>query len=73
LIIKLTSGEEVPEFIAFIQPLLLIVAVSLYTGAVSVSKILSTKSTEHNDAEENTPRESALMSLDKQPSTEKEF
>jgi uncharacterized membrane protein len=73
LIIKLTSGEEVPEFIAFIQPLLLIVAVSLYTGAVSVSKILSTKPDHHNDAEENSPRESALMSLDKSSSTEKEF
>ncbi|MFT6905122.1 MAG: hypothetical protein ACJAS1_001776 [Oleiphilaceae bacterium] len=73
LIIKLTSGEEIPEFISFIQPLLLIVAVSLYTGAVSVSKILSTKPSENNEIEASAPADSALMSLDKPSSTKKEF
>lgn len=41
LSLMISSSEEVPEFISFVQPLLLIVAISLYTGSVSVSKIIA--------------------------------
>jgi len=38
LTMKLSSAEEPPEIIAFIQPALLIVAISLYISAISIIK-----------------------------------
>lgn len=41
LTIKIVSPEEVPEFVVFIQPILLIVAITLYSTAVSISNLLT--------------------------------
>ncbi|MDX5299478.1 MAG: hypothetical protein LPK85_11080 [Gammaproteobacteria bacterium] len=41
LLLRITSGEPVPEFVTFVQPVLLIIAISLYTTAVSISNILT--------------------------------
>lgn len=41
LILLILGDENVPQFVAFVQPILLIVAISLYTTAVSISNILS--------------------------------
>lgn len=41
LMLSITGEQEVPGFIAFVQPVLLIIAVSLYTTAVSISNILT--------------------------------
>lgn len=40
LIISIVGGEQVPGFVAFLQPVLLIVAISLYTTAISISNML---------------------------------
>ena len=41
LLLSLTSDAEVPRFVAFVQPVLLIIAISLYTTAVSIANILT--------------------------------
>jgi uncharacterized membrane protein len=41
LMLSITSNSELPGFIAFVQPVLLIIAISLYTTAVSISNILT--------------------------------
>lgn len=41
LMLSITGERDVPGFIAFVQPILLIIAVSLYTTAVSISNILT--------------------------------
>lgn len=41
LMLSITGDREVPGFVAFVQPILLIIAVSLYTTAVSISNILT--------------------------------
>ncbi|MFO8141090.1 MAG: hypothetical protein R6T87_04220 [Marinobacter sp.] len=40
LILSLTGNAGIPGFVAFVQPVLLIVAISLYTTAVSIANIL---------------------------------
>ncbi|MFE8073318.1 hypothetical protein QQM79_19845 [Marinobacteraceae bacterium S3BR75-40.1] len=40
LIMLIHSGGELPRFLIFVQPILLIVAISLYTTAVSISNVL---------------------------------
>lgn len=40
LILSLGGSAKVPGFVAFVQPVLLIVAISLYTTAVSIANIL---------------------------------
>src|SRR5690554_4954516 len=40
LILSITANAQVPGFVAFVQPVLLIVAISLYTTAVSIANIL---------------------------------
>jgi len=37
----ITASLEVPEMVAFIQPILLIIAISLYTTAISTSNLLT--------------------------------
>lgn len=41
LMLSMTANREVPGFVAFVQPILLIIAISLYTTAVSISNILT--------------------------------
>lgn len=41
LILSITGNTEVPGFVAFVQPVLLVIAISLYTTAVSISNILT--------------------------------
>lgn len=41
LMLSITANSELPGFIAFVQPVLLIIAISLYTTAVSISNILT--------------------------------
>ena len=41
LMLSITGNTELPGFIAFVQPVLLIIAISLYTTAVSISNILT--------------------------------
>jgi len=41
LLLLISASVEVPEVVAFVQPILLIIAISLYTTAVSVSNILT--------------------------------
>ncbi|WP_148861110.1 hypothetical protein [Marinobacter fonticola] len=40
LIISIVGGQQVPGFVAFLQPVLLIIAISLYTTAISISNML---------------------------------
>ena len=46
LMLSILGSVEVPGFVAFIQPILLIIAISLYTTAVSISNILTRYGTE---------------------------
>ncbi|MDN6320075.1 MAG: hypothetical protein L0J77_09935 [Marinobacter sp.] len=41
LILSIIGGAEVPGFVAFVQPVLLIIAISLYSTAVTISNILT--------------------------------
>ncbi|MDO6441877.1 MULTISPECIES: hypothetical protein [unclassified Marinobacter] len=41
LMLSISGGTEVPGFVAFVQPVLLIIAISLYSTAVSISNILT--------------------------------
>lgn len=41
LILSIVGGGEVPGFVAFLQPVLLIVSISLYTTAISISNLLT--------------------------------
>ena len=46
LMLSIMGSAEVPGFVAFVQPILLIIAISLYTTAVSISNILTRHGTE---------------------------
>lgn len=46
LMLSIMGNAEVPGFVAFVQPILLIIAISLYTTAVSISNILTRHGTE---------------------------
>ena len=53
LIISIVGDEQVPGFVAFLQPVLLIVAISLYTTAISISNILvrgASRDTDHPES-----------------------
>ena len=41
LILSILGSADVPGFVTFVQPILLIIAISLYTTAVSISNILT--------------------------------
>lgn len=41
LMLSITGNSDLPGFVAFVQPVLLIIAISLYTTAVSISNILT--------------------------------
>ncbi|HLV77406.1 MAG TPA: hypothetical protein VKY53_05720 [Marinobacter sp.] len=67
LMLSIVGNAEVPGFVAFVQPVLLIVAVSLYTTAVSISNILireSSDGTGKEPADEDDGRRSGPAPLD---------
>ena len=43
--------EEVPKFVVFVQPILLIVAISVYTIAIGVTKLLNENDSEEADTD----------------------
>lgn len=49
LMLSITGNREVPGFVAFVQPILLIIAISLYTTAVSISNILTRSGADNAD------------------------
>jgi hypothetical protein len=51
LMLSIVGNTEVPGFVAFVQPVLLIVAISLYTTAVSISNILTREGTNPADTD----------------------
>ncbi|WP_303289997.1 hypothetical protein [Marinobacter sp. SS5-14b] len=56
LLLSMTSNAEIPGFVAFVQPILLIISISLYTTAVSIANIL-TRATRarHSDGDGDKP------------------
>ena len=44
LIIKIVSSDDIPKFVVYIQPILLIIAIALYSTSVSVHKIVNRQS-----------------------------
>ncbi|HCW89997.1 MAG TPA: hypothetical protein DHU56_08095 [Marinobacter sp.] len=56
LILSILEGGDVPGFVAFVQPVLLIVAISLYTSAISITNLLTQgPGTGERRPEENEP------------------
>lgn len=47
LITKMVGAEEVPKFVVFIQPIVLIIAISVYTIAISIGRVLHKDENEH--------------------------
>ncbi|MEQ6885687.1 hypothetical protein [Salicola sp. Rm-C-2C1-2] len=41
VLLLITASDEVPRVVVFVQPILLIVAISLYTTAISISNLLT--------------------------------
>ncbi len=41
MLLLITASEQVPRVVVFVQPILLIVAISLYTTAISISNLLT--------------------------------
>lgn len=41
LITKMVGSDEVPKFVVFIQPVVLIIAISVYTISIGISKVLN--------------------------------
>ncbi|WP_077529886.1 hypothetical protein [Vreelandella utahensis] len=41
MLLLITTSEQVPRMVVFVQPILLIVAISLYTTAISISNLLT--------------------------------
>jgi len=50
LMLSIVGNTEVPGFVAFVQPVLLIIAISLYTTAVSISNILTSSAVSETEA-----------------------
>jgi hypothetical protein len=65
LSLMISSSDQVPEFVSFVQPLLLIVAISLYTGSVTVSKMIAQQASE-NETKQKLD-ESRLIRLEDTP------
>ncbi|WP_372965782.1 hypothetical protein [Marinobacter sp.] len=56
LLLSMTGNAEVPRFVAFVQPVLLIIAISLYSTAVSIANLLSRSGqAEYSEREANRP------------------
>lgn len=56
LVIRIVGGGPVPGFVSFVQPILLIIAISLYTTSISISNVL-TRSWEPGSGTESEPEE----------------
>lgn len=41
MLLLITASDEVPDVVVFVQPILLIMAISLYTTAISISNLLT--------------------------------
>ena len=59
LMLSIVGGAEVPGFVAFVQPILLIIAISLYSTAVTISNILT-----HDDGQASYPTGAERPSAD---------
>ncbi len=53
LIVEIINQDHIPKFVVFVQPILLIIAISLYSTAVSISNILTRTDDEEEEEEEN--------------------
>ncbi len=49
LIIKIVNESEVPKFVIFVQPILLILSVALYSTAVSIGNIMTLSTPDENE------------------------
>lgn len=67
LMLSILGSAEVPGFVAFVQPVLLIVAISLYTTAVSISNILTHYGTEGAGTDSAGPATGSYESLKPRP------
>ena len=52
LILSIVGNEVIPEFVAFVQPILLIVSISLYTTAISISNMLTHENESDRDQDD---------------------
>jgi uncharacterized membrane protein len=57
LIVEIVNNVDVPKFVVFVQPILLIIAISLYSTAVSISNILTRQDDEDDREEYKTEQE----------------
>ncbi|MCP5169518.1 MAG: hypothetical protein H6999_07140 [Hahellaceae bacterium] len=57
LITKIVNADEVPHFVVFVQPILLIVAISLYSAAVSISNLLTRPGSRHRSSVDESSEE----------------
>ncbi|PID43644.1 MAG: hypothetical protein CSA52_02755 [Gammaproteobacteria bacterium] len=53
LITMMVGAEEVPKFVVFVQPVLLIVAISIYSIAIGVSKMINTLEEEEGQSDDD--------------------
>lgn len=53
LILSIVGNEEIPGFVAFVQPILLIVSISLYTTAISISNMLTQENEPDREKEDD--------------------
>ncbi|HTN34699.1 MAG TPA: hypothetical protein VL091_11895 [Marinobacter sp.] len=66
LILSIMKSAAVPGFVVFVQPILLLISISLYTTAVSISNILTRHGAEKPDSDASTqgPSKPRRASLD---------
>jgi|GEM_PF-4153035 len=53
MIMEIINNQNVPKFVIFIQPILLVLAIALYSTAVNVSNVLTRYDDSEEDEEEN--------------------
>lgn len=53
LIIKIVNDSEVPKFVIFAQPILLILSVALYSTAVSIGNIMTLSASEDDEEDDD--------------------
>ena len=66
LVIRIVGGGPVPDFVSFVQPILLIIAISLYTTSISISNVL-TRSLDDRPHEERDQEEEDYEETDNVP------
>jgi hypothetical protein len=65
LSLKLSTEEVIPQVVAYVQPLLLLVSIVLYVCAVNVSKKLNSSASQHTE-----PRHETAHSHSAEPQTD---